>query len=163
MKVRQGFVSNSSTSSFIIAFKRKPKSPQEIKSILFDSNTIKKYSWPDTGEEYQTIGFAETIFMDIEKQKSASIDEISKELTNGWLTGAPDYHQYEIKGTDKIDWDAYEKASNIYATQVATEFVNENKDCEFFIVEYGDDNSYTGTMEHGGIFNKIPHIRLSKH
>ena len=35
MKIRNGFVSNSSSSSFVVAFPKMPKDVQELKQILF--------------------------------------------------------------------------------------------------------------------------------
>lgn len=35
MKIRNGFVSNSSSSSFIVSFDKKPSSAEELREILF--------------------------------------------------------------------------------------------------------------------------------
>ena len=40
MKIRNGFVSNSSSSSFILMFNEIPKTKEELKTILFNDNTV---------------------------------------------------------------------------------------------------------------------------
>jgi len=46
MKVRNGFVSNSSSSSFIVAWNKKPESVEEVKNILFgDAKTHYMYDY----------------------------------------------------------------------------------------------------------------------
>jgi len=68
MKIRNGFVSNSSSSSFVIAFPHKPESIDEVGRILFGerygrNNLIRKEYYDDAYEG----DIAETIFRDIEK------------------------------------------------------------------------------------------------
>ena len=39
MKIRNGFVSNSSSSSFIVAFPEKPKSAEHVRKMMFGDET----------------------------------------------------------------------------------------------------------------------------
>lgn len=39
MKIRQGFVSNSSSSSFVVAFEKKPKTKEKMQEMLFGTST----------------------------------------------------------------------------------------------------------------------------
>jgi hypothetical protein len=50
MKIRIGFVSNSSSSSFIVAFRNKPKTVEEIKKLMFGDRRTFPYAptnWKD--------------------------------------------------------------------------------------------------------------------
>ena len=44
MKIRTGFVSNSSSSSFVVAFSHRPKSVKDLKEMMFG-----KQEWHYTG------------------------------------------------------------------------------------------------------------------
>jgi len=71
MKIRNGFVSNSSSSSFIVMWKKEPKSAQEIKDILFpnkETHFFYDYSAP-------TIELAQTIFNETKRVTDAEIKE----------------------------------------------------------------------------------------
>ena len=67
MKIRQGFVSNSSSSSFIIAFKDVPESAREMLDTLFPGGEaiVKCYD-----HEMFTTDIAEQVFADIQKKDS---------------------------------------------------------------------------------------------
>lgn len=54
MKMRNGFVSNSSSSSFIIAFPKKPETKEDIKSMVFGGNEAFSSPWSYMEESFQT-------------------------------------------------------------------------------------------------------------
>ena len=52
MKTRRGFVSNSSSSSFVIALARKPQTIMATQELLFDEDQI-QYGHPYTDESFE--------------------------------------------------------------------------------------------------------------
>lgn len=70
MKTRNGFVSNSSSSSFLLFLGQVPKSVEETKALLFSPNQteyINPYIWDDTIErEWPIETVSEIVFSDIE-------------------------------------------------------------------------------------------------
>jgi hypothetical protein len=62
MKIRKGFVSNSSSSSFVVAFKYRPKNEQDVLDMMFDGKdgTLSKYDDSMTHKE-----IAKRVFRDI--------------------------------------------------------------------------------------------------
>ena len=66
MKIRQGFVSNSSSSSFIVLFPHAPKSAEEVKEILFSDEKL--YGSPYSDTMWDTSKVSKTLFEDIQDQ-----------------------------------------------------------------------------------------------
>jgi len=165
MKIRKGFVSNSSSSSFILALDKKPESIEELQKLLFgDKETFPQ---PYGENSYPTKQVAETIFNDLKDQKPATKEKIAEELGCGWVDGAPKYDDYKTDSDESIggiDWEKYQKDCDEFHKKSADELMSEKKDKEFYIVEYADDDGeYFGSIEHGGTFDNIDSVRISKH
>ena len=65
MKIRNGFVSNSSSSSFVVAFPKKPKTAKDVLKYMFDGKEggvgLEYY---DEGLSYKQV--TDRVFMDID-------------------------------------------------------------------------------------------------
>jgi hypothetical protein len=97
MKLRQGFISNSSSSSFIVGFKERPKNAEEMLEILFPHDgpdtVVSVYdddpSYDDPDE--LTAGFiAGQVFDDLCSLQKLSKAEILEEINSGSYPGMPD-------------------------------------------------------------------------
>lgn len=79
MKIRNGFVSNSSSSSFILYFKEKPKGKEELKTLMFTSKQIEDGFVGDG--EYDEIVYpintiVNTVFNDIPCSNKHNLNNI---------------------------------------------------------------------------------------
>ena len=82
MKIRNGFVSNSSSSSFVVAFPRKPKTQNDVMKMMFNGKEgdINLY---DMEEPLSHSKIAKLVLRDIKKEKmseEATVYEISQIL-----------------------------------------------------------------------------------
>jgi DNA-binding ferritin-like protein (Dps family) len=112
MKIRNGFVSNSSSSSFLVAFASKPKSIEELRKLMFGDEKILSYPSWDTGREeniqHSTYDIAELVFNIIQQSKPLDTKGIIEEISSGYFDGHPDYADYQEE-SKRIEKDFYEK------------------------------------------------------
>ena len=131
MKFRIGFVANSSSSSFILGFDRKPRSVAELHELLFGDMT--HVEWCDMS--FPTEKIANTIFNDLKKVTPLSIAEIIDEVESGYFDGVPTPWTDTNRLSDKLEkqftdsfpdfdgkwWDDSEKITNTMARRLAQE------------------------------------------
>jgi len=91
MKIRMGFVTNSSSSSFIVAFDKVPNSWEEVLEMLFDADkaTVSEYDLSMGTKEV-----AQIVFDDISKQTPNNLEEL-KETFHGFDDGLEKYKNYK--------------------------------------------------------------------
>ncbi len=130
MKIRNGFVSNSSSSSFIVAIPKKVKTVEQLKEIMFPGQKFISHPYED-GVSITTKKIAETVFKDMEEQIPNNRESLLSEYD-------------------------YNDRTESFA-------VAHSKD-NIYVFSYSDnDGSFQSFMEHGGIFENLPHITISHH
>ena len=166
MKIKTTFITNSSSSTFIIAWPYKINSENDVIKFV-----PKKY--------------AKTVYQDatdpIPKNHPDALQRIIEEVGNGYIDGFPCHTKIieEICKRENITkqnlydnniWynQSYREEKikrNKIAYKKSKEFLDEITEGSYiYILEYGDDNGeYFSQMEHGNIFAKLPHIKISNH
>ena len=155
MKIRNGFVSNSSSSSFIVAFDERPTGPGEIQCLLFGD---KKYH-----EGHETWKIANSIF-----DRIADYDflkRIPEKAIFAAECGADAYRIAErcLDHNDPNYYDIVEYIEDI-AEFYDDDFMKENAEkflCRFHFSDH--DSEYDGMLEHSDIFHNLPNLRISHH
>ena len=149
MKVRKGFVSNSSSSSFILIFDKVPSSEDELGELLNFEECSKKFRI----EEY-----VEQVFRDMREAKEGELMELFSVLSLGIV-----YDEVFREGFSS-SFKGIEKIAQERSKELLKEFSEEVKGKEIRIVKYADgDGEFYSNLEHGNLFKNIESIRVSFH
>ena len=162
MKTRSGFVSNSSSSSFIVAFKNIPHDQEELRYMLFgDEQSRSQYDYTFTTKE-----LAKVVWNDFQEAiKNSPMDK--REIANK-VGGSAEYNgmpipppYYNWKNSE--NYEAYDRECEQYSRIVATQFLRDNKNATILYFSYGDNSEIGAVLEHGGTFDKLSHIYINQH
>jgi hypothetical protein len=169
MKIRTGFVSNSSSSSFVVFFPREPKNVDDVKDMLFKDEIEYLNPYHDEHNSYgwSADKVSKTVWKDICDQEKNNIEKAKRLFSSGYIEepGAPSYDDFNhIKDWRKLS-DAYSDACDRYAEKKIKEFLkNISVEPVFYCFRYSDnDGEYFSALEHGNLFHRLKHVRISNH
>ena len=152
MKVRNGFVSNSSSSSFIVILDKKPESAEELGKEMGDCGTS---NWNGT-QHLSSEMVHDIAFRDISVADS-TMEQIESEYKSAMYR-----YNWDVKwGTP--EYDAYEKAESERCEKLWQEFKEKNSKKFMAVVSYSDDYTIGSMMEHGDVFRNIEVVCASHH
>lgn len=166
MKIRSSFVSNSSSSSFIVTFPEVPSTKEKLAEMMGDCSA-NGYSVSISKEEV-----VNTVWSDIKRISKPLGDEVDFiECLD--IRGLDTTYLDEILLGDFADTirEAYYTDDIKISFEEVLEAVKRNlenlklpRDGKTFKFTYSDnDGSYWSAMEHGDVFRNIPHERISHH
>jgi len=145
IKVRADFVTNSSSSSFIIALKKKPETIGEFYDSVFG-----KY-------EYGDLGLIKRLFDDMPEQGMTKDELISEFMEEDWV--------YEELGwNSKLSWEEEQEFNKKKGKEESEKFLKGKDDNFIFSVEYedhGDNMEYR--LRESSVLDNLEHKTFSHH
>lgn len=153
MKTRQGFVSNSSSSSFVVAIP-KDISLSETKIEGVVPERVKKRLVINM-RSLRDVMFSpeETSVNPYDHMDGISVEQVVQRVIADMKEQTPNNREAIMS---ELDYELGESG--------AQEFIDQHKDKDIYVFEYADENgNFECTMEHGDIFKNLPHIRISHH
>ena len=190
MKIRNGFVSNSSSSSFVVVFPQIPISDIDVMQMMF-GNPPKSKRISGWGDESSSIyDVAGRVFDDISAQKHNDIEKIREEFSGiessvyttdktllkgfeipGWREPDNEIKKKGLEWTNEAHREQINKIQDLHykrrdkvTRKIAKSFLDRHKNEFIFIFEYGDHNGeLEANCEQGDIFRYLPHVKINKH
>jgi hypothetical protein len=170
MKTRHGFVSNSSSSSFIVIFDKEPTSKEELKNLLFPNNNMDDYlDFSDYNEEKMTIEeVVHYVFAELKEANRKSLLGVFVYHYNAGELFAKEEDKLEMKILRKKamtsrDWSAEEKLTKKMSKDTVDEILKRHKGKFIAVCEFSDDSAKGCVLEHGNIFYNVEHYAISNH
>lgn len=165
MKIRNGFVSNSSSSSFVIAVPSGMEmTPENLHREIFGSDADLQFGpeW-DFGISVSSKQIIDEMLRQINANDNREFGgyngragKIPDDKLN--LVIEPDFDFNIFKKFEKVDpktgkiamdWDAYKSFESV-ETNKAVELVRNNfPNCDFYVVEFEDHDPFGSEVEHG--------------
>jgi hypothetical protein len=156
MKMRSGFVSNSSSSSFVFALETN-----------LTAQSLAEQVWGDRKPPFGGYEMAQTIVDDLMRAIPLSDEDAASELGSGWWDDSPktDDFEYVTKdGNRRINWDAYIKARDQKGADRLAKLKEKFPGARFYVLEYSDnDGERQSQLEHEFPWNKLDFVTKISH
>jgi hypothetical protein len=178
MKIRNGFVSNSSSSSFLIALAEYPLNEEHFKKLIFGSSELFQ-PWEDYPDEsYETKDCARVLYKKITSSPKVSFGKIfdvchrniyqtiifdneDKKISHALAMKSLDDKETNF---DLLNIDYYDQKILDSAFKKSCEFFEKHKTDYLFLFEISDnDSNLEAALEHGDTFKNIDYIEVSNH
>lgn len=162
MKIRQGHVSNSSSSSFIVIFDRDPRDKKWLKQAFFGGQ---EQVPEDYGDDMLSVDSLVHYLSSSFRGKLTMKDMVSV-LTGGWNT-IPGFDVERPSGIESYrngEMEKYNELEKIAAKEYLLKWIGDADIEHIYISELADDDGSIGSkLEHGDTFRNFKHIRISNH
>jgi hypothetical protein len=160
VKKRLGFVSNSSSSSFIVFLKKEPKDEHELIETLFPDRFDDVVSCGSTGVTVTASRFTEEVWHQLQDHNRLSKKERNRTLEN--LVYELLYFQ-----SPAMTLPTYKKQAEelrVQAKKNLKELMEKHGGDFVFVVSFADNEGEEGcAMEHGNGLRNVEHLVVSHH
>ncbi len=168
MKIRSNFVSNSSSSSFILIFKKLPETKGQLYDLMFPNGEEVVGHWD---YKVSTMSIVNEVFNDIEKEIDPTREELEVLLSSTQIEDemslfeetVPEYDYHRWKEPNY--WEDLKKQQDEVGKRHTDKLLEDNKGKIFRVVEYEDHSELGSIIEHGDVFSygNLKAIRIGNH
>jgi hypothetical protein len=174
MKIRSGFVSNSSSSSFVVAFDTRPTTVHEMQGLLFPPNVTHFHSPYDDGA-WPVATIAEIVLHEIRHKDPMDQDAVIECFRSGYIPSIYDklekefpyrYSNEQTQEEREEEWAQRDALERELTYELATNWLlrDDVRGKELFHFKFSDnDGAMFCAMEHGDLFDLLPHTSISHH
>jgi hypothetical protein len=155
MKARSGFVSNSSSSSFVFALETN-----------LTAQSLAEQIWGDRLPPFGGYEMAQTIVDDLMRATPLSDEEVAKELGSGWQDDNPDINDFRSSenGGAIVDWKAYHAACNAKGAERLAKIRKCYPNARWYKLVYSDnDGERQSQLEHEFPWHKLDYVTKISH
>jgi len=167
MKFKTDFVTNSSSSSFIVAFDKIVKDFEDVKYLINREGKARQVLKDCLAQKPKKIKLSQSL-----------INTVKEDLSHGYM--GVDYIKFQEQFCEREritsnelyinrPWynaftDEYNKVNEKVYLEKAIKFIKENEGKYLYVFSYADeDGEFMSEMEHGFTFSQLPHIQISQH
>lgn len=173
MKLRHGFVSNSSSSSFILFLDRKPESVTELKELLFHGEQFfanERFSGNrqlDSVRGWAIEEVAEYLFFRLAHATSINETEIKRIISSGRVVGVPYIRLSYVEDSPEVSEEEEQKAWNErrrMETEAGLKLLGDRHKGKYVVaLEFADDgeSDIEASLRHGCPFRKIDFMEVA--
>jgi len=169
MKIRMGFVSNSSSSCFIVAFDKNPKNHIELHNMLYGEKVVQIELDNYEHSLHNSMEISAFVFALMADQTCNDVKVLKEKLE-----GASDYDFKELKSVNmnnfktiegKTDWHMYDKEHKKQIDKLYKSFKGKLKNKFMYVFDFGNEvgTGLHANLEHSDVFDKVKYWKINHH
>ena len=159
MKIKFGFVTNSSSSSFIVAWDKEVKTFEDVKKHMSFATTEQiRAIFNDIQNQEPLVLRPGNFEFDFNSVLKRITNEVSDIVESGYFPGR-DNTVPRLQ-----DWDLLDKRNSMVALELTKQFLTEAQGKVIYRFIYSDeDGDFWSSIEHGNLFRNLQHLTISHH
>lgn len=163
MKIRLGFITNSSSSSFLVAFKKVPTTVEEMHDLLFGGEVRPLESRYVESQRYTTMDAAAKILADLQEVKPLDVIGV-QEWVSGYCQDWDIPDDWDTEDCTEASKELFRQiAENIKAEARAhsSQFLADTAGSTFYALTYGDEtDGELGQVCEVYAFDRVPNLNI---